>query len=452
MNLKQLLSLALLLLGCTSCEDYLDVKPDKQLAIPTDKLENLRYLLDNTSALNQGYPAAPVLASDNLYLTSTDWQALSSRTAQQAYVWERDVFNDSDRNDWTLPYNVVFIANLALEGTDKLSPRPGEEALWNSVRGGALFFRAHAFHWLLQVFARPYEAATAAQYPGIALRLSSDINAPTTRASVEESYRQVLWDLEQAVALLPDLPDYKTRPSRVAALTLLSRVHLQMGHYQQALAYAGQALQLQPQLLDYNTLNTAAAYPFPRFHEEVLFHNTLQNLSGMTYPDGKVDTALYRLYHPDDLRREAFFRYNGPGDIGFKGSYYGSAALFGGLATDELYLIRAECHARLGRKDEALADLNTLLVTRWRQGTFIPYTAEDADGALVLILEERRKELPFRGLRWGDLRRLHREERFARPLSRTLNGKTYTLSPGDARYVFPIPRKVVESGGIAQNP
>lgn len=452
MNLKQLLSLALLLLGCTSCEDYLDVKPDKQLAIPTDKLENLRYLLDNTSALNQGYPAAPVLASDNLYLTSTDWQALSSRTAQQAYVWERDVFNDSDRNDWTLPYNVVFIANLALEGTDKLSPGPGEEALWNSVRGGALFFRAHAFHWLLQVFSRPYQAATAAQDPGIALRLSSDINAPTTRATVEESYRQVLQDLEKAVALLPDLPDYKTRPSRVAALALLSRVHLQMGHYQQALVYASQALQLQPQLLDYNTLNTAAAYPFPRFHEEVLFHNSLQNLFGMTYPAGKVDTTLYRLYHPDDLRREAFFRYTAPGDIGFKGSYYGSSVLFGGLATDELYLIRAECHARLGRKDEALTDLNTLLATRWRQGTFIPYTAEDADAALVLILEERRKELPFRGLRWGDLRRLHREDRFARPLSRTLNGTTYTLPPGDPRYVFPIPRKVVESGGIAQNP
>ncbi|WP_276499389.1 RagB/SusD family nutrient uptake outer membrane protein [Pontibacter litorisediminis] len=450
--IKNILFLALLLFGCTACEDFLEVKPDKQLAIPTDKLENLLALLDNTSALNQSYPATPVIAADNLYLHSTDWQGLSSRTAQQAYVWERDVFNDSDRNDWTLPYNVIFIANLVLEGTDKLSPAPGEEALWNTVRGSALFHRAHAQYWLLQVFAPAYDPATASQSPGIVLRRVSDINAPSSRATVAEGYRQVLQDLEEAAALLPDLPAHKTRPSRAAALALLSRVHLQMGQSEKALSCAQQALQLQPQLLDFNMLHTAAAYPFPRFHEEVIFHNTIMNLPGMSYPAGKVDTALYRLYQPDDLRREAFFRYTAPDDIGFKGSYHGSAALFGGLATDELYLTMAESHARLGHTQEALAALNSLLGTRWRQGTFTPYTAEDADAALALILEERRKELPFRGLRWGDLRRLNREERFARELTRTLNGTTYSLPPGDPRYVLPIPQKVIESGGMAQNP
>jgi starch-binding outer membrane protein, SusD/RagB family len=450
--IKKILSLALLLFGCTACEDFLDVKPDKQLAIPTDKLENLHALLDNTSALNQSYPATPVIGADNLYLHSTDWQALSSRTVQQAYIWERDVFNDNDRNDWTLPYNVIFIANLVLEGTDKLSPAPGEEALWNTVRGSGFFHRAHAQYWLLQVFAPAYDPATATQSPGIVLRRAADINAPSSRATLEESYRQVLQDLEEAAALLPDLPAYKTHPSRAAALALLARVHLQMGQYEKSLTYAQQALQLQPQLLDFNLLDTAAAYPFPRLHEEVIFHNTIMNLSGMSYPAGKVDTSLYRLYQPDDLRREAFFRYTAPGDIGFKGSYYGSATLFGGLATDELYLTLAESHARLGHTAEALTALNTLLGTRWRQGTFTPLTAEDADAALALILEERRKELPFRGLRWGDLRRLNREERFAHTLTRTLDGTTYSLPPGDPRYVLPIPQKVIESGGMAQNP
>ncbi|WP_439879715.1 RagB/SusD family nutrient uptake outer membrane protein [Pontibacter sp. MBLB2868] len=427
------------------------MKPDKQLSIPTDKLENLLHLLDNTSVMNQNYPSAGVLASDNFYMTAANWNALSNLTARNAYIWERDVYNDNDRNDWTMPYNAVFIANLALEGIGKIARTPENEALWNTVKGSALFFRAHAFYQLLQIFARPYDPATAAQDPGIVLRLNPDINERSVRSSVEESYARVLADLQEAASLLPDVPDYKTRPSRAAALALLARTQLQRGRYAEALTYANEALALYSHLLNYNNLNVSASYPFPRFNEEVLFHCTLNNISGLTYPNGKVNPTLYASYHPDDLRKKAFFRYVGPTDIGFKGSYYGTSLLFGGIATDELYLIRAECHARLGKVSQAMDNLNALLVTRWKAGTFTALEAADADQALALILEERRKELAFKGLRWPDLRRLNQEERFALTLTRSLDGQEYILPPRDPRYIFPIPQKVIESSGIPQN-
>ncbi|MEJ7692171.1 hypothetical protein [Daejeonella sp.] len=59
---------------------------------------------------------------------------------------------------------------------------------------------------------------------------------------------------------------------------------------------------------------------------------------------------------------------------------------FGGLAVDELYLIKAECYARKGSTSAALQALNTLLEKRWKKGTFQSLTAQTADEALALIL------------------------------------------------------------------
>lgn len=449
-NLKLIFMLALAL-GLSSCEDFLDVKPDLMLAIPTDRLDNLQRLLDNTTVMNQNYPLAGEVASDNLYIRSADWNALSNLTIKNAYAWERDLFNDLDRNDWSYPYQVVFYANLVLEGTEKLTPAPYEQAQRQQIRGSALFFRAHAFYHLLQEFAKPYEEGSAAQSPGVVLRLSSDINERSVRASLQDSYSRVLVDLKAAADLLPEVPVYKTRPSKPAAYALLARSLLLMGQYAEALSYADQALSLHPHLLDYNQLNLQAANPIPSLNGEVIFHSTMMLLPGSYYPAGKVSPALYALYDEEDLRRAAFYRAYGPGDIGFRGSYFGSVINFNGIATDELYLIRAECLARLGQSDAAMEALNTLLETRWVSGTFTPLEAADAEQALHLVLQERRKELPFRGLRWPDLRRLNKDSRFALPLTRELDGATLSLPANDPRYVFPIPQKVIEFSGMPQN-
>ena len=46
---------------------------------------------------------------------------------------------------------------------------------------------------------------------------------------------------------------------------------------------------------------------------------------------------------------------------------------------------------------------------------------------LQMILNERRKELVGRGIRWSDLKRLKVEGRFDKVLQRHLNGKEYRL-------------------------
>jgi len=133
-----------------------------------------------------------------------------------------------------------------------------------------------------------------------------------------------------------------------------------------------------------------------------------------------------------------------------KGSYSGKSYCFSGLAVDEVYLIRAECAARAGNRDAALADLNTLLQHRWVRQDSIPYNpivAASASAALDSVLVERRKELSFRGLRWTDIRRLNKEGANITQ-SHGMNGQVYQLPPSSPNYVFYLPSDVLRLSGM----
>ncbi len=104
------------------------------------------------------------------------------------------------------------------------------------------------------------------------------------------------------------------------------------------------------------------------------------------------------------LRKPALFTASN-GYYKYKGSYTRSSTFFTGITTAEMYLISAECYARLNEVNKAMEQLNTLLVNRIRTADFIPVVAIDKTDALNMVLEERRKELIFRGLRWSDIKR-----------------------------------------------
>src|SRR6185312_12811250 len=95
--------------------------------------------------------------------------------------------------------------------------------------------------------------------------------------------------------------------------------------------------------------------------------------------------------------------------------------------------------------------LNDLLKKRYNAASFTPITSTDSIKLLIVILNERRKELLFRGIRLTDLKRLNQDVRFADTLTRELNGTVYTLLPNDSRYVALIPKIVIDLSGIEQN-
>jgi len=434
-----------------SCQKYLDIQPDKKQQIPAT-LQDAAALLANTQVMNTATPGVGEIASDNIYVETADWAALRDPTSRNAYIWGDDLFNESERNDWALPYQAVLYANMALETLEALPEAVKKNRTWQQLKGEALFFRAFAYYGLAQVFCPAYSPQAAALDWGLPLRRTASVEEPLHRSTVGQTYTQILQDLQAAAPLLEEAPRYKTQPSRPATYALLARTRLVMGDYEKAQQYADSCLRLYGRLLDYNTLDSRQPNPFPRFNEEVLFHAELFSRSILSANMAHIDTLLYRSYEAEDLRLSLFFSAKANGGVSFRGSYMGSAGDFSGLATDEVYLIRAEGRARGGDVSGALEDLNRLLLHRYRKGAFIPRTASTAGEALEQVLEERRKQLLYRGLRWTDLRRLNKEPQRAITLYRYLNNRVYALQPGDLRYVFPIPNKVIHLSGLAQNP
>jgi tetratricopeptide (TPR) repeat protein len=458
--MKQQQIFILLLLLCSSfcsCnkDAFLDKIPNTNLVIPST-LPDLQALLDESERMNVS-PYMSLLTAEEFYMED-DFYDFILPVYKNCYTWKKEVY-EGQRGilDWNTPYTQVFYANVVLEKLKEIPVTASNEREWKRVKGCALFFRGNAFYNLVSTFSVAYDAATAAKDAGIVLRFASDFNVKEGRSSVQQSYTQILADLEEAAPLLQTTVETvaRNRPSRPAAFALLARVSLSMRRYEQAAVYADECLKIYHELIDYNTL-TAGTFPFPLTSPEVIWQgktvaNEFSILSGVVTPSVVILPELYTLYSANDLRRSFYFRTGSFGTININGSYNRSILPFTGLAVDEVYLIRAETYARADKKDEALADLNTLLEKRYSNAsTYIPVTAATPGEALVLVLQERRKELVFRGLRFTDIRRFNKEGK-AITLTRTVGGVTYTLPPNDRRYALPIPDEEVLLNGIAQN-
>jgi hypothetical protein len=438
------------LLACNKQEEWLDIKSNRPDVTPTT-IKDFQALLDNPDIMNDLHPGTPLASADNYYVLSTTWQADASYS-KNVYNWASGDFylNASSVNDWTGPYITTEYANIVLEGLNKIPQTPENLQAWNNCKGAALFYRAYSFFDLANTFAKPYNATTAATDLGIPLRLSADINERSVRASVQETYDRILTDLKEALLLLPATPLYQTRPSTFAANALLARAYLSMGDYVNAGLHADKALASTYKLVDFNTLSTTVSYPMPAFpnNPEIIFFTKCNSFT-LASTNAISDSVLVRSYGSNDLRKNFFYT----AVPGFKGSYTTSSGTFGGLAINEQYLIRAEAAARAGNATNAMQDLNTLLVKRWKTNTYVALTATSAANALDQVIAERRKELPFTGiLRWIDLRRLNSDSRYAVTLTRILNNQTYSLPPNDPRYVLPIPDLEIKLSGIQQNP
>ncbi|MGN6532279.1 MAG: RagB/SusD family nutrient uptake outer membrane protein [Ginsengibacter sp.] len=439
-----------------SCKKYLDLKPDKKLTVPTT-VKDLQALLDNTQIMNNKSPSYDEASADNYFFPSGNYLQ-EGKNARNAYVWENYDYNYP--NDWNVLYDGVYYANEVLNGLEKVERTANHASHWDNVKGSALVFRANNFLKAAWIFAKAYDEETADTDLGIVLRTDPDFDKVDTRASVKATYEKIINDLEAAAPLLPDRPVHVMRPSKPAAYALLARTYLSMGLYDKAFKYSDLSLGLNNKLINYNTENIDdMLFPFRQFNEEVVWNQTI-DLMNYTITPGivMIDSVLYKSYDDNDLRKRAFYLDASiffPDIRGylFKGTYMGDfGSLFTGITTAEMYLIRAECYARAGGINDAMADINTFMKNRWNnQVTFPVFSASSKEEALNIVLTERRKELVFRGLRWMDIKRLNKEGANI-VLKRVIEGKTYTLQPNENRYALPLPADIIQMTSIQQNP
>lgn len=447
MNLQKLAGGIIFSFLISGCEGFLDPKPSNSLIVPTS-LEDVRNLLDNNVVFNR-QPVLVIPAGDEFYPNESAISQISE-VEQGTYFWEEDPYRGTlSVADWELPYQQVFYANVALDALDNFK-REKNQAFF-TLRGEALFHRAYAYFNLLQQFAPPYQQAGGNdRLLGIVIKEKSDVNESVSRSDLETSYQQVLTDLTEAIGLLPEFQSPKTRPSKAAAYGFLARVKLVMFKYEDAAEAAKNSLEIYRNRFDFNTLDLRQLRPFPADNNEVIFFSGMISIAFNSSGGVFTDSTLVKLYEIYDLRKEAYLDLAPGGRFLYRGRLTGTNLVFGGVSVGEVQLIAAEGLVRSGNDTEALKFLNELLELRFLKGRYTPLNLKGRQ-LLTRILDERKKELLGRGVRWSDLRRLNQDSDFAVSIRKMKGNEVLELEPGSPRYTFSIPLNEIFLSGIEQN-
>ena len=442
-TINTVLKVAMILL-LVNCNRFLDEKSDSNLATAETLADN-QALLDDYATLASNSTSGEIAAED-VFVTDADFNTMYDEAMKRLYTWQPSYVSLPTGSDWENCFRRIKIYNTVLFNL-------GHYEIGNSdnVEGQALLLRGAAYLEAAQIWCLAYDKNTAEAKLGLPLRLDPDMNIPSVRSTLQETYSQILVDLHRAAILLPVNQLAVSRPSKITALAYLSRVYLYMGDYTNALKHGKEALSYHDGLMNFNTLNSASAYPIKNKNVEVLLPTLMSYSPFLATTKAKINNDLYQSYDTNDLRKTIFFKPLATGEILFKGNYSGSTTRMTCIATDEVYLNVAEAQAYLDDKTSAMHTLNDLLRTRWKSGTFIELSASSAAQALQMIRAERRKELLFRGLRWADLKRYNREGANI-SLSKTISGQLFTLPPNDLRYAIAIPEDIIKMTGMPQNP
>ena len=441
------------ILLCVGCKKFLEEKSDRSLSIPTT-VDDFQAMLNNYGNLNTNFIAAGEVSADDYFLGNDEFDILYYESDKRLYTWQPDYVTrpqSSGGDEWYNCYRAINVCNSVLQGL-KDNNLTGTKA--DNIKGQAMVFRAVRYLDGVQIWGPAYNKQTANADLGMVLRLDPDMNIPSQRSTVQQTYDLIIRDLTDALPLLPNSLSGITLPTKAVAYGLLSRTYLFMGEYEKALQNAETALQnTNAQLIDFNNLDSTQDFPIPvtsNGSQELIFRSAIFYIDHLDPYMAKISLNLYNLYKTQDLRKNIYFGKNVDDTYFFKGTHIGYFGLINSLTIAELLLNIAECNARLGNLSAASEKLNQLMIKRWKTGEFTPYVFTNNEVALQKILEERRKELVMRGLRWPDIKRLNRDG-YNITLTRIVNGQTYILPPNDLRYAIAIPETVVEIGGIQQN-
>lgn len=437
----------------TGCNDFLDIKP-KGEKIPktvTDYETLLNY--ESVQKVSDTYPT---YLTDDVYLpdvaqgTATPGLNSVEQSILNLYLFKKDVFGEAqDDGFWFASYNRIYYYNTVIDNI--MNAEGPSEQQKHSIRAEALISRALEYLYLVNGYAKHYDVRTAETDPGVPLILDEDISKKDlVRASVKDVYAQIQSDLQAALPNLPAQPKGNAfRASKAAGYGILAKMYLYMGNYTEALKAANEVLAINNSLLDlkkYAVVKVQSSIGRTNVPQDIdnpeniyiKFAPYVYGLSSKVFGSDE----LISLFSEDDMRLQIYFTKNFrniPTD-----KYVWAPYLRANLAVSspEIYLIAAECEAREGSVERAIALINKLRDNRIKNNTDV--VATDRNDALQKVLEERRRELAMSGMvRYIDLKRLNQESQFAKTVTHVTGEGTFSLEPSSPLYVLPIPAKVM---------
>ena len=441
--LKFTLYIFLPILLLNSCRDYVEVEQvgnNRILKYTSD----YRGLANNYESMT-GSGGIYLLANADAEFPVT-YQNGVSNFWSNAYTWQEKIYDPSQGDsDWNSLYKAVYYSNVIIDGV--MSSEKGTDAEKKEIYAEAFVHRAFAYLQLVNTYGPQFDPKSANSEKAVPLLLKPELFSSLEPSTVGQVYDQIISDLQSALANnIQDTPDFNVLPSKRAVYALLARTYLYMGSYQLSLDNAQKALAMQNGLIDLKTFASGFSYPVLIENPEVIFSKTLL----LAYVGAPLSTDLLNSFGSNDLRYDYytiagnnfFPAYTGRGFGISRYSYTNGINV--GVSVPEMYLISAECYARLGQTQEAVDNLNILRAKRYKLGTDYEVSATTSTEALNLALVERQKELIGRGFRWFDQRRLNLDPLYQKTYTRIFKGQTYTLEPNSKGYVFPINQNYID--------
>jgi starch-binding outer membrane protein, SusD/RagB family len=404
---------ALFTFSAASCKKILDV-------VPKDQVLDESTITDQASAETALRGAYRSLADNNyygrtfqfaIYLQGGDLGWGDSRTVNLQFI-QNDVRADNEevQNVWSAIYKTINRANHVIAKVPGVNDPVLKQEYRNQLLGEAHFIRALAYFDL------------ARTWGGVQLKLTptDDIsNLPDVkRSSLDETYAQIIKDLETAEKYLPDNVN-RVRATQKTVRALRARLHLYRQEWTLAENYASKVI---------GDPGFRLIKPYSSFFANNVV-NTQESILETAYSASNTNSHRsawqptenggIRSWFPDD----EFVKLVNDSTIGGNrktliakaknGQWYGNL-YYRRPATDpayilriaEQYLIRAEARANLGNTSGALQDLNSV---RDRAG-LPPSTAITQEEILLAIENERRFEFAFEPHRWYDLVRTGRAQ------------------------------------------
>ena len=470
----QYILFSLVCITMPSCKkDFLEIVPEGKKVAGTT--EDFRLLMSDPElafySFAGGWQGQVIMGDDLAAEASYFLQA--QPVTQAAFKWEDQIFRVEDI-DWTTRLWLSNLYQLNKVINEVQTSTGGTAAQKNELVALAQANRAWIYFQLINLYGKPFQAATAANDPGFPIILTADITVTDfKRNTVQEVYDFIIKEFTSAIPNLPVNPAHSIDFNKAAAEGLLGKVYLYMGNNVAALAafnaaFSENAMRSKPAVLydyvkefadggkftplNYDGPNNSPGNNRYDFTESLVpkrFYNGSYSGNGYGNDPFVLDPKAQALFGPNDLRLNFYapeFPYSTPNPSGRLRKYGVTYSAFG-LQLSELYLLRAEAKARLNDLPGAVADVEVLRRNRMPESqSRVPASAAASQSALIkFIFEERVREFAMEGYRWFDMRRqsvdpLFSGQRFTHTLFNYEAGTSteFTLRPERLTMKIPI--------------
>lgn len=411
-----ILSITLISLTFTSCQKWLDVKPEG-VALEEDAIKTQA---DLQAALNGTYDVAANQYNGRVQLFNElmgdNLERPQSGFTVPIYNHTTNFFNSDVSGLYLELYRTIFRSNYIMERVNDGSIAV-DGAAKTRMEAEARFLRALCHFDLVRIWAQPYGYTADNSHLGVVIKDKTELEVKP-RATVGEVYNFIIGDLNAAIASLPEANGNYAKKD--AAKALLAKVYFQMNRF-------GDVRTLCDELIPkYSLDDTLNRFYNARTSTETIFAfvssgvndnrasgfiNNFRIVNPSNPPAYRLSRAMYLSAVADtaDQRSKLYAIFN----AGTETETYGIHKFdYDFLSTPILYLtqlklMRAEALAQLGLNlSQAIGDINDIRRRAYGSNSYDIPSGISATDIIAACRSERRKEFPCEGDRVQELKRI----------------------------------------------